>query len=119
MDELELLRREIQELSERKSMRRYPQKLREHIAAWARVQLARGVSPWQASRRLDLGQGTLQRILDEVDDEGEVTKTSLVPVRVVEDSAPARTRVVVRGPCGIVVEGLGIAEVASLLRALS
>jgi phage terminase large subunit-like protein len=54
---------------------------------------------------------TLERVVAE-------RRASLVPLRVVAEPAPS-SGLVIRGPCGIVVEGLDLNSVAELIRALS
>ena len=70
---------------------------------------------WRIATSLDMGSGTLERIL------AEERSATLVPVRIVDDGAghELASGIVVHGGCGVTVEGLGIQDVAVLLRALS
>ena len=62
------------------------------------------------ARALDMAPQTLERIT-------AGTRTSMVPVRIVESGA--RSMLSIRGPRGIVVEGLDVGGLADLIRALS
>lgn len=63
------------------------------------------------ARRMDMAQATLERIVEGT--------PAFVPVRVVDDQRSPASPVRVHGPRGIVVEGLDVAGVAELVRALS
>jgi hypothetical protein len=73
-----------------------------------------GKRPWRVAQELGIGQSTMQRLLAEANYE---QSGCLLPVRVVEPVV--RRQLVVRGGCGICIEGLELADVAELLRALS
>ena len=109
-DDLSTLRRAIAGLSMSKTQRRYPAELQRRIVSVVRQhpQLEMPV----LARRLDMAPQTLTRILSSA---GSV----LVPVRVTNTDEQSRSAVVVRGPCGVVVEGLDVRGVAELFRALS
>lgn len=71
------------------------------------------------ARELDMAPATLQRIVASA-------AVPIVPVRVVRTVRPRTMRppaatspLVVRGPFGLVVEGLDLSGVADLIRALS
>jgi transposase-like protein len=116
------LRDEIELLSARKATRRYPEELRARVAAYARRRMARGASAARVCRELDLGSPTLKRFLHT-----SSPAAGFVELQVADDSArqpaPApidrRPAIAVRGGCGVMVEGLGIDDVARLLRELS
>ena len=91
---------------------RIPEELARRIVAFTQQQQAAGVKPWRVARNIGIGQGTLQRIL------GEQASAALLPVKVVGPVARS-PHIVVRGGHGVRVEGLDLAELAELLRALS
>lgn len=72
----------------------------------------RGVA--SMARELDMAPQTLQRIV-------AAEAVPIVPVRVVKSRrpAPSRAALIVRGPSGLVVEGLDVSGVADLIRALA
>ena len=109
-DDVPTIRRAIAALSPSKTQRRYPEALSRRIAALARSHPGR--DPSSLARRLDMAPQTLARIVASA-------PPVVVPVRVVGERAAACEGVVVRGPRGVVVEGLDVAGVAELLRALS
>lgn len=110
-DTVARIRADIDALAASKHTRRYPPELKARIAAFARRQLDAGARVSVVAKSLDMAPQTLERIISEEPTVG------LVPVRVLE--APAPPRLVVRAPCGIVVEGLDVSGVAELIRALS
>lgn len=111
------IRRTIRSLSQHKPSRRYPAELRARIAAHARDELGKGTSLRSLGDALDMAPQTLERFIAEHDDGA----ASFIPVRVSEPKVPGprASTVVVRGPRGVVVEGLNVEGVASLIRALS
>lgn len=108
-NDLASLRRAILALHATKQRRRYPSKLRARLVALVRAHPERSVV--SLARALDMAPQTLTRIVAS-------TSTALVPVRIIEDHLE-RDAVRVQGPRGIVVEGLDVAGVAALIRALS
>jgi hypothetical protein len=101
-------RRAVSSLSPNKQLRRYPPELRARLASVVRAHPELSVG--SLARRMDMAQATLERIVQ--------TTSAFVPVRIVDEpSPPASLRV--HGPRGIVVEGLDVAGVAELVRALS
>jgi len=117
MEDLSTLRRAIEALSVNSYCRRYPAELRLRVAAHARRRMASGESLWSVAASLGMGGTTLRRILAAGDERPE----ALLPVRVVDfsPSSEASTPIVVRFGGDLAVEGLDVAGVASLLRALS
>jgi hypothetical protein len=103
------LRRAILALDRTKQRRRYPAALRSRLASFVRAHPERSVV--SLARALDMAPQTLLRFVGPM-------STTLVPVHIVEDLAETAD-VVVRGPRGVVVEGLDIAGVAALFKALS
>jgi hypothetical protein len=96
--------------------RRYPARLRRRIVAYAEQRVREGVARARVGAELGVSDPTLTRLL------GVAARGHrLRPVRVLADAPASSTRekVVVRGPGGIVVEGLDVAGVAALLQALS
>lgn len=115
MDDTPSLRRTIEALAANNFRRRYPAELRARVAAHARRELADGVTLWGIASSLGMGTTTLRRFL------GDTRPWTLVPVKVLDavPKAELADPIVVRGACGVTVEGLDIAGVAGLLRALS
>jgi len=115
------LRGEIERLSARKATRRYPEPLRARVVAYARRRMARGTSAEKVCRELDVGSPTLKKFL-----KASPAPAGFVELRLTADHATTppmagdrRSAIAVRGGCGVVVEGLGIDDVARLLRVLS
>lgn len=93
--------------------RRYPGVLRARIADYATMRLGQGASRAQVSAELGVSSPTLRRMVVE-------RSPGLRLVRVTETvTPPPATRLVVRGPAGVTIEGLDVAGVAVLLRALT
>ena len=110
-DDIASLRRAILALDSTKQRRRYPAPLRRRLVSLVRSHPERSVV--SLARALDMAPQTLTRIVTSTP-----TSPAFVAVRVVEDPVePVDVRV--RGPGGIVIEGLDIADVAALIRALS
>lgn len=108
-DDIISARRAIVVLSSSKHLRRYPPELRGELAAVVRAHPELSLS--SLARRLDMAQQTLSRMVTSA-------SVAFVPVRVVGEPAGS-TALRVHGPRGLVVEGLDVAGVAELLRALS
>ena len=98
--------------------RRLPPRLRAAAAGWARRQLASGATVAAVARALQVAPATVSRWQSMP---SASVATALVPVEIVADepatSMASRTLTLV-GPGGYRVEGLTIAEVGTLLRAL-
>lgn len=96
--------------------RRYPPALLGRIEAYARARRAQGASNAQICREVGISAPTLVRLLT-------AEAGTLRRVRVAGDTAaegmPASVSLTVRGPGGIVVEGLDVAGVAALVRELA
>ena len=104
-------RRAIGALARSKHLRRYPDHLRARLAELVAAHPEHSTA--SLARELDMAPATLQRMVAAV--------APLVPVRVVGTgprSAP-RSNLIVRGPAGLVVEGLDLSAVAELIRALA
>ena len=118
--------RQVASKLRRGPQRRYPTKLRREIASYARVRLAQGVARATVCEELGVSSPTVVRILSEAETRrsGAATREAVAgspairPVRVVAEAIDSR-RLVVRGPGGVVVEGLDLAGVVSVLRGLS
>lgn len=108
-DDIISARRAIAALASSKHLRRYPPELQTRLAAVVRAHSELSLS--SLARRLDMAQQTLSRLATSA-------PAAFVPVRVVGEPAGS-TAVRVYGPRGLVVEGLDVAGVAELLRALS
>ena len=103
------VRRAIRSLATEKHRRRYPVTLRARIVAVVHAHPDMAIS--SLARALDMAPQTLERMASKA-------RTSLVPVRVTANPA-TRSALVVRGPSGIVIEGLDLNSVAELIRVLS
>ncbi len=89
--------------------RRIPPELRALIDRYARRRADEGARQNAIARELGVGESTVSRALEEPSE-------GLRPVRVVRTSSGA---IIVRGPGGLTIEGLDIAGLAALIRALS
>ena len=107
--DIESVRAAIALLGSNKRLRRYAAPLRARLVALVRTHGETSVAA--LAKALDMAPQTLERIV-------AGSRASLVPVRVTAKPAAIST-LVVRGPCGIVVEGLDVTGVAELIRALS
>ena len=107
------LRAEILALSSTKQARRFGASLRRRVTAHARQRIAAGVSLEGICEELDISAPTLGRFLSA----RCVTKPGFVEVAVAE--SPRAGDLVLRGPCGVIVEGLSLAEIGQLLRSLA
>jgi hypothetical protein len=97
--------------------RRYGRELIELGRRWARRQLGLGKSGHHVAMQLGVPQHTLRRWLGA----GVVTNDSpkrFVRVRCESSSPTPHEALRVLGPSGLVVEGLGVSEVAQLWQAL-
>ena len=99
----------------------YPKDLRYRMAACAHECRRQGRSVWKLAKMLGIGVSTMQKLLKEPLGEATLIE-AIVPVRVINQEIPpepTKGHIVVRGYHGVVVEGLCVAELAELLRALS
>lgn len=116
-NDISTTRRAIASLGPTKHLRRYDATLRSRLAELVRAHPEHSVA--SLARELDMAPATLQRIVASA-------AVPIVPVRVVRAKRP-RTRMlpaetaplIVRGPFGLLVEGLDLSGVADLIRALS
>ena len=97
--------------------RRYPEKLRARIAAYSRDRLKAGVGLTRVSSELGVSHPTLVRILDEKP--AALRRVRVARPKAAKDEPAAADALVVRGPAGLVVEGLDVEGIAALVRALS
>jgi hypothetical protein len=88
---------------------------KELAVAYAQKRLRAGATTKEVSDELGLNGWTLQRWLQR---ERGARKANAGFTRVGVASA-TRVSAVVRGPCGVWVEGLGIDDIAALMRSLS
>lgn len=114
MRELAVLKRELSR-GERGRGKRFPSEIRGRAVVWAREQRQLGRSWVQIARELGVGLDTVRRWCTAT--KAAPTGRSLLPVRVVQQSAESKHLVVV-SPAGFRVEGATLTEVATLLRAL-
>lgn len=96
------------------SQRRYPEPLRRRIVEYARLRLNAGIRVTEVCAELGVSHPTVSRMLGDAP----------APMRRVRLARPSTSgeqpaTPVVRGPHGLVVEGLGIEDVATLFRTLS
>ena len=94
--------------------RRYPAALRSQIAAYCRERTAAGGSISRVSVELGVSHPTLVRLVAE--QPAPMRRVRVIPATV---SLPEPPRLLVRGPAGLVVEGLDVEGVAALVRALA
>lgn len=115
MRELTVLKRELSR-GERGRGKRYSMDLRKRAVAWAEGRHQAGVSWPEISRELGLGRDTARRWCG---GQRKATKhnRSLLPVKVVQKSAD-NGRLALVSPNGFRIEGLTLAEAATMLRAL-
>jgi hypothetical protein len=107
---LAALRKAIAALGAEKHRRRYDDRLAKEILAHARGRQVAGAAQSVIAKELGISQPTLSKILRR--------ESKLIPVKVVADSKKRSSRssreFLVRGPGGVVVEGLSLEEVAVL-----
>jgi transposase len=112
-------------LSGNKYLRSYPAELRGRVVAWARQRLEAGAAMDEVCRELDIGRPTLRRFLGTIGStrskrRGHAMFTRLKIRRTAEPTlAPPSSRLLVRGPSGLVIEGLSLDDVAQLVQRLS
>ncbi len=97
------------------AQRRYPPELRSEIADYSRERVECGVALSRVGSEIGVSHPTLLRIVDEM-------PPRMRRVRVARPRATQlepRVSIVVRGPAGLVIEGLEIEGVAALFQALS
>jgi hypothetical protein len=97
--------------------RRYPEKLRARIAEYSRARLKAGVGLTRVSSELGVSHPTLVRLLDEKPI--AMRRIRIARPKATEGKSAATEALVVRGPAGLVIEGLDVEGVATLVRALS
>ena len=97
-----------------KRRRRFTAKQRQSAVRYLREQRARGGRSWRSvAEEIGVSEGMLRRWCEKYP---ETARPEFCAVEVV---APRRTRPVVITPRGIRVEGLGVEEIAVLLKSLS
>jgi hypothetical protein len=111
-------------LGPRNPSRRFPPELKERIAEWAREELARGVTARAVEAQVGVPWESLSRWLGRRASKS-TTSTKSAPIRAVRlvgeaQRAPvaAVSAPVLKTPSGIVVEGLDVATLVAVLRAL-
>lgn len=115
--ETEGLKREIEGLSKFRQTRRYSPELQAKVTDWARARRAEGLSVPAMCLEIGIGDPTLRRFLGPT--KKPAVKRPAVGFRRMKVVTPVATQVVVRGPCGIAVEGLSLDGVAELVRRLA
>lgn len=110
---LDELKKAIAALSPIKQRRRYPAALRAQVLRYAKSAIATGRSRTAICEELDIGEPTLTRFLKVRPD------PTFQRVRVVDQPPERPAQVSVKGPCGLVIDGLSVAELAELVRRLS
>ena len=111
MDEKQItsLRRMIASLARNRYKRRYPPALRARLVAFVKAHPDQSMTTLATT--LGMARQTLEKIAAE-------PRTAIVPVKVRADPK-ASSALIIRGPRGIVVEGLDVAGAVELIRALS
>lgn len=109
---LDELKKAIAALSPLKQRRRYSPELRAEVLRYARTAIAAGRARSAVSKELDIGEPTLARFLK------ARAASGFQQVRLVESPEP-RTTISVKGPCGLVIEGLTPSDLAELVRRLA
>jgi len=108
-NDLSSLRDAIAGLAQSKNSRRYPAELRARLVGLVDAHPERSVASLASD--LDMPAQTLSRIVSDA-------RPAMVPVRIAT-SPTQNSPIVIRGPGGIVVEGLDVSGLAELIRALS
>lgn len=111
----ERIRKSIAKLADG-AQRRYPLRLRATIADYCRDRVQSGIPLTRVCSELGVGHPTLVRMLEEAK-APRLRRVRLAGPRPTEPEAGPVP--VVRGPAGVVIEGLGIDGIAALVRALS
>lgn len=130
IQEPEEIRAAVQALSSRPHARRYPPELVDRIVAYADLALSAGHTISHISRQLRIPMTTLARMRAKcstsITDAPEIAgpPIEMLPVRVVDDAGISpmsvpESRLRVRGPHGLEIEGLNLDELSRLLRSLS
>jgi transposase-like protein len=118
--ETEALAREIGALSLHKNSRRYPAALRARVVEWARARLAAGASLAALCAEVDIGEPTLYRFLGTARRSERTAGFTRLQVSSARPEPMTVTRaVVLRGPCGVTVEGLSVDDVTRVLKGLT
>lgn len=108
--EAQVLRKAVEALGPVPQRRRFDADLRRRLSAHVQMRVASGEAIASVARSLDLAGPTVARLLR--------TSSSLLPVRVAPPTEPVG-RITVRGPCGLLVEGFTIEDLAALIARLS
>lgn len=112
---VEGVRRALGEKTTARGYRVFSNEARERAVAYAQKRLSAGLSAREVAEELGLIGWTLQRWLQR-EQRGDIKPAGgfmKLEVKAVPSGA------VVRGPCGVWVEGLGVDGIATLLRRLS
>ena len=107
---LAALQKAIAELGEDKNQRRYDERLTKQIVAHARLRQSDGASLRGIGAELGVSPPTLAKMLGR--------ESKLIPVRVVSERTARSSRskeYLLRGPGGVVVEGLSLEDIAEIL----
>ncbi len=121
IDSAERIRRAVDELGPRGPQRRIPRALRLRVQRYARRRLAGGATGAAIAAEVDISWTSIRRWLQTTEPEAAgAGSLQLEPVELVESKLDGRepSAIVVRAPGALVIEGLGIAEVAELVRRL-
>lgn len=115
--ETEGLKREIEGLSKFRQTRRYSPELQARITGWAQGRKAEGLSVPAMCLEIGIGDPTLRRFFDST--KGRKVKTKSAGFRRVKVASQVAREFIVRGPCGVAVEGLSLDGVAELIKRLA
>lgn len=116
--ETEALKREIEGLSRHPQTRRYTPELQSRVLAWAKGRQAAGASVPSMCLEIGIGDPTLRRILGGAQRLG-TAKRKRPGFSRVKLVAPVQKMLVVRGACGVAIEGLSLEGIAELLKRLA
>ena len=97
------------------AQRRYPARLRSRIAEYSRERVKAGVALSRVCSEIGVSHPTLARILDEKPAPMRRVRVARARARKAEPTQA----LVVKGPGGIVIEGLDVEGAAALVRAIS
>jgi hypothetical protein len=92
------------------------------VVAWARARLAAGAAFAAVCADVDIGEPTLHRFLgtSRASERPARAEAGFTQLQVAASKGTAPTKaVVLRGPCGVTVEGLSIDDVARVLKGLA
>lgn len=116
--EVERLRQDLSRSPGEGTGRRYSESLRQRAGRLADAERREGRSVDVLAQQLGVSTPALTRWMR--DSQGrEAMAGPLRPVEIVAEASTGPSRLIVKGPCGVAVEGLVIEQIAELLRSLA